>query len=69
MVRKDSYLEIAEIEFRNGEETRKVIREITWAFAERIEDEECWVGVYAAKPADTVSDLVVTFTGLDIERM
>ena len=69
MVRRDSYLEVAEIEFRNGEERSKVIREIIWAFAARTGDEECWVGAYAAEPTDTVSDLVVTFTGLDIERM
>lgn len=51
---------------------RRPIREVTWAFEGGAGgEEECWVGVYAAKPTPTQSDpgeeLEVRFSGLTIE--
>lgn len=55
---------------------RRPIREVTWAFeggvsGEKGKEEECWVGVYAAKPTPTAADpseeLEVQFSGLIIE--
>lgn len=50
---------------------RRPIREVTWAFEGAAEGEECWVGVYAAKPTPTREDpgeeLEVRFSGLVIE--
>lgn len=47
---------------------RRRIRQVNWAFVD--EDEgatECWVGVYAAKPAKEGGELVVSFKELEIE--
>jgi uncharacterized protein len=44
------------------------IREVTWAFHGVDEEEEMWVGVFAAKPTKDERDgLVVTFEGFEIE--
>ena len=49
-----------------GEGARRPIREVTWAFAGA--EEECWVGVYAARPTETQAGagegLEVRFSGL-----
>lgn len=56
-----------------GRGRRRPIREVTWAFegGEEGGEEECWVGVYAAKPTPTPADpseeLEVRFSGLMIE--
>lgn len=48
---------------------RRPIREVTWAFAGT--EEECWVGVYAAKPTVTRAasgeTLEVSFSGLTVK--
>ena len=50
-------------------ETRRPVREVTWAFADV--EEECWVGVYAAKPKPDQDgaerELVVQFDGVQID--
>ncbi|KAI9832669.1 MAG: hypothetical protein M1819_004254 [Sarea resinae] len=50
---------------------KTVIREVTWAFADENEEQEIWVGVYAARPnevaEDEKKDLEVTFSHLIIE--
>lgn len=69
MARLDLHLAVVEINGGEGGEERKVIREIDWVFAGNNGDEECWVGVYAAKPGGTGSDLVVSFSGLIIEKI
>ncbi|KAI9793729.1 MAG: hypothetical protein M1816_007624 [Peltula sp. TS41687] len=46
---------------------RRPIRKITWMFEE---DQEIWIGVYAARPAHGVSDaLEVNFEGLTIDSV
>lgn len=46
------------------------VREITWAFHGVDEEEEMWVGVFAAKPTKSkVKELLVRFEGFEIERM
>ncbi len=56
-----------------GRGRRRAIREVTWAFEGdgEEEEEECWVGVYAAKPTPTVGDpgegLEVRFSGMTVE--
>lgn len=60
--------------------TKKPIREITWAFEgvgeeeeKEKEEQECWVGIYAAKPTKDKDDkergLEVVFHGLTIEGL
>lgn len=44
---------------------RNPIREVTWAFEE--ENQECWIGTYAAKPSKEGDDLVVEFRHLVVE--
>ena len=55
----------------DGGRRRRPVREVTWAFEGVGEEEECWVGVYAAKPtpeeADPSEGLEVRFSGLLIE--
>lgn len=56
----------------DGGRRRRPIREVTWAFEGGAGgEEECWVGVYAAKPTPTPADpseeLEVRFSGLTIE--
>ncbi|KAL4901902.1 hypothetical protein BDW74DRAFT_67839 [Aspergillus multicolor] len=41
------------------------IREITWVFAEEVND--FWVGVYAARPSSEGGDLVVNFSSVVID--
>ncbi|RDW74690.1 uncharacterized protein DSM5745_07352 [Aspergillus mulundensis] len=41
------------------------IREITWAFADNVND--FWVGVYAARPSSEGGDLIVSFSSVVIE--
>lgn len=44
------------------------IREITWVFHDLDENEEMWVGVFAAKPTkDEREDLVVNLEGFEIK--
>ncbi len=54
-----------------GGGTRRPVREVTWAFVGAGEGEECWVGVYAAKPTvesgDAGEGLEVRFSGLVVE--
>ncbi|PGG96471.1 hypothetical protein GX51_07805 [Blastomyces parvus] len=45
---------------------RRRIRQVTWAFVDE-GVKECWVGVYAAKPAKTGGELAVAFKELEIE--
>ena len=45
---------------------RSPLREITWFF-EGAESESCWVGVYAAKPSKTGSELEVSFSHLVVD--
>lgn len=42
------------------------IREITWIFQEK-EVQECWVGVYAARPSEEGGDLPVNFGHLIVD--
>jgi regulation of enolase protein 1 (concanavalin A-like superfamily) len=45
------------------------IREVTWAFHGVEEEEEMWVGLFAAKPTTSeVKELVVSFEGFEIGR-
>lgn len=46
-------------------EQKSPIREVTWVFEGDIQD--CWVGVYAAKPSGEGGDLVVNFERAVIE--
>jgi regulation of enolase protein 1 (concanavalin A-like superfamily) len=68
MARKDQYLVIMEVKCEGGSEAERVsiVREIGWVFAEDL-GVECLFGVYAAKPANTSSDVVVEFKDLVIE--
>jgi len=57
-----------------GESTRTPMREITWVFegSDDDADDECWIGVYAAKPNKDDDDdgdraLRVSFSNLLIE--
>lgn len=43
------------------------IREVTWVFEDDSSAEDCWVGVYAAKPSTEGDDLVVKFGHLIID--
>lgn len=45
---------------------RSPMREVTW-MADVDKESECWVGVYAAKPAKENENLEVNFTSLKIE--
>lgn len=47
---------------------RVPVREVTWAFADE-EAVECWVGVYAARPAkeSELGKLEVRFSQLEVE--
>ncbi|BDD55732.1 hypothetical protein MPDQ_004200 [Monascus purpureus] len=44
------------------------IREVTWVFEEGGATEECWIGVYAARPSSEGGDLTVNFGNLVIEQ-
>lgn len=47
---------------------RVPVREVTWGFeGVKEEKEECWVGVYAARPGTVGGDLVVDFDHLVVE--
>lgn len=48
--------------------TKVPAREVAW-WGDVNKDSECWVGVYAAKPAKEESDLVVKFDGLSISTV
>lgn len=65
---EDGTLWIYLIGGEGGDETRVPVREVTWAFEEE-EATECWVGVYACRPAkdDGLGELEVTFSRLEIE--
>jgi regulation of enolase protein 1 (concanavalin A-like superfamily) len=47
-------------------EKRIPIREVTW-WADVDKEAECWIGVYAAKPAKEPENLVVTFDQLAVK--
>jgi uncharacterized protein len=48
---------------------RTPVREITWAFHDVEEEEQMWVGVFAAKPTKSeLKELLVRFDGFEIER-
>ncbi|KAI5360977.1 hypothetical protein Slin14017_G091520 [Septoria linicola] len=57
---------------QEGEEKMKPMREIKWAFMEGRDEEDVWVGVYAAKPTadegeDEEKGIEVSFSDLQIE--
>ena len=53
--------------YNGGEKT--MIREVTWVFHEQDEEDEMWIGVYAARPIqDEREALVVTMKNIEIER-
>ena len=43
------------------------MREVTWVFDGEEQAQECWVGVYAAKPSNEGGDLVVKFGHLVVD--
>ncbi|KAM3421292.1 hypothetical protein BST61_g1693 [Cercospora zeina] len=57
---------------QEGEERMKPMREIKWAFMEGRDEEDIWVGVYAAKPTpeegeDDEKGIEVSFSDLELE--
>jgi len=48
------------------EDTRSPMREVTW-WADLDGNAECWIGVYAAKPAKEKDSLEVSFDHLRVE--
>ncbi|PIA98392.1 hypotheticalsprotein [Cercospora beticola] len=57
---------------QEGEEKLKPMREIKWAFMEGRDEEDIWVGVYAAKPTpeegeDDEKGIEVSFSDLELE--
>ncbi|EPQ51537.1 hypothetical protein GLOTRDRAFT_65718 [Gloeophyllum trabeum ATCC 11539] len=48
---------------------RQAIREITWVFSEGLDNQELWIGLYAARPnADASEPLVVKFEDFVLEK-
>ncbi len=60
------WIYVREKDVEGGEGLRPV-REVTWAFEDE-DERECWIGVYAARPAkgEGVGELEVGFEGLRI---
>jgi regulation of enolase protein 1 (concanavalin A-like superfamily) len=50
--------------------TQTPVREVTWAFHGVEEEEEMWIGVFAAKPTKSeLEELLVKFEGFEIARL